>query len=128
MVTDDSEVGIDIEYVEPIKQIEDLFIHFSEKEKEYLLKKVGKEREIAFYEIWVIKESYVKAIGMGVSCSFSSFSISMDKKQPYIDSQNPPLWFFQLFSVKGGYKCSVCSKHQYVLAKPIYVKKEALLC
>lgn len=69
-----SPVGIDIEAILPIDlRIMNRF--FSNEETQFVLGHPNKERLVAFYNIWTMKESYVKYIGKGLSIPFNTFNI-----------------------------------------------------
>ncbi|CAI8733179.1 MULTISPECIES: 4'-phosphopantetheinyl transferase family protein [Bacillus] len=67
-------VGIDIEKIVPFN-LEIAKQLFSEIEYMDLLEKDEKERLSYFFELWTAKESYVKAVGKGLSIPLNSFSL-----------------------------------------------------
>ncbi len=70
-VFDEKEVGCDIEKIRPFsKEVANRCFH--EKEKEYL--KNASNMGEAFTRIWVYKESFLKALGSGISEELSSFA------------------------------------------------------
>ena len=100
-------VGCDIEKIRPRfgDGIAERF--FAENEKEYIKEQPDADKKTsAFYRIWTLKESYVKAVGKGVSAlPFSSFSVIADKnttveKKPFSLAE---------FDCIDGYACSVCA-------------------
>ena len=85
---DDDEVGVDIQRMRPI----DMGVaekNFSEKEYRDLIKKDGVERERRFYEIWTLKESFIKAVGQGLSLGLGTFSFEIRDEKILFESQNP---------------------------------------
>lgn len=102
-------VGIDVEQVREI-DIESVMSLFSESEQRWLASKGHNDKLDAFYDLWTLKESYVKAIGKGLSIPLHSFTIHTD---PSIalnaatgDEQE---WIFKRYNLVPGYKLSVCS-------------------
>lgn len=96
---DDAPVGIDVEKIKNI----DLDIakrFFSKKEYSALISLPKELQTKYFYKIWVLKESYIKAEGMGLSIPLNSFSL--------IDFQNMPHEFI-------GYKTNGYYFYQYSL-------------
>ncbi|WP_062491249.1 MULTISPECIES: 4'-phosphopantetheinyl transferase family protein [Paenibacillus] len=80
---DNSPIGIDIEIVKPI----DISIarrFFSTVEYKDIMKRTPTQREDYFYTLWTLKESYIKAIGKGLSIPLDSFSfrVKNDMKDP----------------------------------------------
>ena len=108
----DCSVGIDIEKNKGNRlkvakrfftreELDDLFAFSVEKEQiEY------------FYQLWTLKESYMKAIGKGISMSLSSFSF----KKFYTDfrlrySSEDMGYQFTTYKVHPDYACNLCSKY-----------------
>jgi 4'-phosphopantetheinyl transferase len=107
---DDEPIGIDIEKIQDIDlSIIDRF--FSIKEVMDIYSLPQKEQLPYFYDIWTLKESYIKAWGKGFSIPLDSFSIRvyMGGKVD-IDTHNSfKECCFKQFSIDDGYKLSVCS-------------------
>lgn len=70
----DGEVGIDIEKIQEMKGIADRY--FSEEEKQYIQMVTGDEQNKRVTQIWTLKESYIKYLGIGLSTGLDSFSIN----------------------------------------------------
>jgi 4'-phosphopantetheinyl transferase len=63
-VTRDHEVGIDIERVRPLPDLESIARRFFDPEDSGKLLELGEEERVsAFFRYWTRKEAYVKAIG-----------------------------------------------------------------
>jgi 4'-phosphopantetheinyl transferase len=61
------EVGIDIEYINPIASINELPIsYFSQTEQEEIKMLSGECQTRAFYKHWTRMEAYLKAVGIGL--------------------------------------------------------------
>lgn len=80
-VVSDREVGIDIQKIEkPNLQVAKRF--FAKKEYEYILNQPDeKSKTEAFYRIWTLKESFVKAVGVGINLPFDSFEFDMSEEK-----------------------------------------------
>ena len=71
-------VGIDIEYMrEDFATLEVAERFFSKDEFETLKAAPAEQRTRAFFNCWSRKESYIKAIGMGVSYPLDGFTVSL---------------------------------------------------
>jgi 4'-phosphopantetheinyl transferase len=71
-------LGVDIEVVRPMEDIEDLAArHFSEDEVRALLSYPPQERLRAFFRGWTRKEAFIKGLGRGLSVALDSFSVSL---------------------------------------------------
>lgn len=104
---DYDEIGIDVEEIgnSDISGIVTSF--FGDKEKEYIL---GKENETdRFYEIWTLKESFVKCIGKGLSMPFNKFNICVSNNiKVECEEINEEVFFKEI--ILKGYKLSLCYK------------------
>jgi 4'-phosphopantetheinyl transferase len=87
-------VGIDIEKIEPV-DYEIAKYYFSTEEVRFLMEKEGNERISYFYDLWTMKESYVKHAGMGLSV-------------PISEIEHGPCFYKQL-NVGHDYKMTACS-------------------
>jgi 4'-phosphopantetheinyl transferase len=62
----DREVGVDLELVSPIAVIEMAECHYTSAEQEELLALQDAARLSRFYELWTLREAYLKARGIGL--------------------------------------------------------------
>jgi 4'-phosphopantetheinyl transferase len=63
-----------------------------------------------FYEIWTLKESYIKCLGKGLSIPLKSFSISInDGIITVITEYENKEYMFKRFEVEQDYKIAACS-------------------
>lgn len=70
----DSEMGVDVEAIRPM-DFPSVYRAFSKNEIAQLNKEDIEQYPDLFYQIWTLKESYVKYLGLGLQYPFSSFSI-----------------------------------------------------
>lgn len=106
---DNAPIGIDIEMIKTISlDIANRF--FSKEEYMVIIKKDEQSRLDYFYSLWTLKESYVKAIGKGLSIPFNIFTIKQGISGIELETQNnqfPPL--FKQYFLGEKYKLSVCA-------------------
>lgn len=105
---DDKNIGIDIEAVKYIEYQEIAKSFFSKNEFDYIIKNNPDIQLNKFYEIWTLKESYIKCCGQGLSIPLSSFSIDIgqDANIELIDDNK---YKFKKFEIELGYKMALCS-------------------
>ncbi|WP_158602287.1 4'-phosphopantetheinyl transferase family protein [Cohnella endophytica] len=108
-VFDDRPVGIDIERVVPIDiTIVDHFLSKSEVEK--LRDQPADQMLVYFYKLWTVKESYIKAKGMGLSISLNSFSVEITNSVVLFHSlTDAEDWRFRQYFIGNDYEMAVCS-------------------
>ncbi|HLV36992.1 MAG TPA: 4'-phosphopantetheinyl transferase superfamily protein, partial [Spirillospora sp.] len=76
-------IGIDIERMRPLTDIETMMRHyFSQSECASLLALPQHLRVQGFYNCWTRKEAYIKAIGRGLSQPLDSFAVSLTPGKP----------------------------------------------
>ena len=75
----DSEVGIDIERIRPLPDLDDMIRrNFTDSEIRFINTK-PEERISRFFRFWTVKESYLKAIGEGMRLRPDSLEFSIEK-------------------------------------------------
>lgn len=109
---DDEEIGIDVEKIKDI----DLAIaqrYFSPKEYANLQEQPESNKYSYFFDLWSLKESYIKAAGMGLSLSLSSFSVLISDDGIELDTENDfSNCYFKQYDIDCGYKFSVCAQKE----------------
>ena len=118
---DDCEVGIDVEKIRPINtMIAKRF--FTAEEYDELLNKPSNEQTNYFFDLWTLKESYVKALGKGLLLPFNSFRIKIEDETISIekgkevkeefageDAVKGDNYSFKLYHIDNYNKMAVCS-------------------
>jgi 4'-phosphopantetheinyl transferase len=80
-VTRAADIGVDVEYVERKVEVMNVATHvFSVVEVEALEALSGEAQRERFFELWTLKEAYIKAIGKGLSAPLRA--ITFDPAQP----------------------------------------------
>jgi len=124
--TDSNYIGIDIELIKPIDfQIAQNY--FSKKEFSCFLNKKESDKLSYFYDLWTLKESYIKTIGKGLYLPLNSFSIIKENNSIYLISgkNNDTDFKFKQYNIDFRYKLSVCymNKHYTDSVKLISLNK-----
>lgn len=113
-------IGVDVEQIQEIDlkiaesffapiEVQDLFALPEEVRRDY------------FFTLWTLKESYIKAIGKGVSIPLDSFwfRVSADGEISFGSKDDQRDWKFCLYDFDTDYKLAVC-----VLKEPLPKKVE----
>jgi 4'-phosphopantetheinyl transferase len=80
---DDSEIGIDLEYIRQLPDAEKIAERtFSRREYLDLTSLPINQRTQAFYNCWTRKEAYIKALGYGLSLPTNQYAVSMAPGEP----------------------------------------------
>jgi len=68
-------LGVDLQRERPLHRA--VFRHFAPAERAWLEALPAPERERAFFDLWVLKESYLKAMGTGLSGGLDAVSFTL---------------------------------------------------
>ncbi len=111
---DNEPVGVDIEKIEPIKS-GIIKLTFSSHEQEIFKKMTSKEGLSYFFDIWTLKESYLKNIGRGIDYLPNRLSVQFDQSNVYIiTSEDFQKGYGRHYNMNMEYKAAVCSlKNQF---------------
>jgi 4'-phosphopantetheinyl transferase len=85
-----ADLGIDVE--DPARVVNHLEIgesFFAEAEISALRTASTERRSEVFFQIWTLKESYIKALGVGLSVPLSSFAFHLDVTAPDVAFRAP---------------------------------------
>lgn len=113
-IADTGALGIDVERMDPRTTWPGLARRFYSPREVATLEALATEQQLAgFYRIWTGKESFIKAIGRGLSFPLASFSVQGDPALPPQllavdnDAQAPQCWRMQTVSPADGYAATV---------------------
>ncbi|MGW5955813.1 4'-phosphopantetheinyl transferase family protein [Bacillus mycoides] len=117
-------VGIDIEKVSEIEALK-LANEFFSDEEFYDISSMNSDEQINyFYDIWTLKESYIKTIGKGLYIPLNSFSIKKESRTLISYKNIPKDCYFRQYSIEPNYKISACATReefpQDIIIKDIY--------
>jgi 4'-phosphopantetheinyl transferase len=101
-VTRESDIGVDVEHVDRHVQLLGVGRHvFSKREMAGLEALEGEDQRQRFFDLWTLKEAYVKATGKGLASPLRSITFSPDQVDPvpvHFDpevSDDPAAWCFR---------------------------------
>lgn len=113
---DDKDIGVDVEEIKNIDIIEIAQNYFTTKEFEYIINCDVEFQLNRFYEIWTLKESYIKCCGQGLSIPLASFSVEVDKYKniKVVRNNEYEEHTFKLFDIDLDHKLAVCSLNKKI--------------
>lgn len=125
------EIGVDVEMHHDI-DIKIAGSFFSREEAELLDRCNSRKDQLKlFFTIWSLKESYIKAIGKGLSCPLDSFAClpSQDGKQVSFHRYEEciPHRSFSLINIDPQYSCAVCCDQDVSITNLVLLSPELLL-
>lgn len=119
-IVSDTEIGVDVEDIERVTRadIDSLSSYFSPLEVAELKRLPKEEQKHRFFDCWTLKESYIKARGMGLSLSLSQFSFIFEENRLKGFVVEPELnddaanWQFWRLAVRARYRVAVAVKSE----------------
>jgi 4'-phosphopantetheinyl transferase len=124
-VTRTSLIGVDTELVRRKISLEVADHYFSPREVAALRSLTAALQGRRFLDLWTLKESYIKARGMGLSIPLNKFSFNLDENQSsVINFENdfddlPSRWRFYQLNPSNEYAAALCVERQ--TSKPLTV-------
>lgn len=109
-VTDDRQIGVDVERIRPDvtgEKIAERF--FCPREAATLRELPAEVRQQAFYTCWTRKEAYLKAIGKGITLRLDQFEVSVTPGEPAVllsingDPKEASYWSLKELAPEPGY-------------------------
>lgn len=117
--TDNQPIGIDIEEIQPI-DFQIAYSFFSRTEIEDIEEKTGNEKLLYFYDLWSLKESYIKMVGKGLSIPLDSFTCRVINDQFFFTSNDgEQSVYLKQYDLDPNYSLSVCQIHPN-FSKPVH--------
>lgn len=104
----DCDVGCDVEQVKPIS-LEIAKRHFFGSEYDAIASSDDSVRFETFYRFWTLKESFMKATGLGFELPLDGFRIDLGDRITVDQSVDDRNYRFIEYDPKDGYRCAVCS-------------------
>lgn len=124
----DSPVGVDVEQRKDRPGQERIARRLHEEEQRWLAARSSEERQRAFYDLWVRKESFMKAVGEGLRLPLNSFctveadgldgGCAVRVKQ----SVRGETYFLRQYELEGGdYSLAVCAQAMEFAPEPAWI-------
>lgn len=118
----DMEIGCDTEKITDI-DLEIAKRFFCGTEYEMIAKERTDEgKRDMFFRLWTLKESFVKATGLGMALPMNSFCIDINKdKILVLQNVSQEKYYFKEYDINDGYKYAVCGKSEQFEEKAEFV-------
>ena len=137
-VTRSFDLGVDVECIDRISRPMEIAGRFFSKSELEGLHTREEERQIRrFFELWTLKESYIKARGLGLSLPLDQFSFHLDSNGPATISfapgfdDNSQHWNFWRLLPKEGYQAALAvrspSRSEFNIAIHSAIPLESIL-
>jgi 4'-phosphopantetheinyl transferase len=104
------DVGVDVERLERRVQIDQLAASvFSDAERAALERLADDARRARFFELWTLKEAYIKAVGKGLALRLSAITLELEAAAPPRIAFAPPVdddpraWWLHVRQLAPGY-------------------------
>lgn len=107
----EARVGVDVEAVRPMemKAVAERF--FAEEEIRELASLSEGERAAGFFALWTLKESYLKALGRGLSKPLQSFCVRLENGPALVRcTDEPGPWGLASIPFEPGYAAAVAAE------------------
>lgn len=108
-------IGVDVEHTGRCNKTTDIAERFFSAEECAALRALPKASQHArFFDYWTLKESYIKARGMGLAIPLAQFSFHLSANKPIRISfsaqidDDPAAWSFRLFTPDSLHKLALC--------------------
>ncbi len=104
------QIGVDIEYIFPITEADQIFARFFSSHEYAKWQQLPKDqKQEAFFHCWTRKEAYIKARGEGLSLPLDQFNVSFAPGEPAAllassgTSDESSRWLLRAFQPGPGY-------------------------
>ncbi len=99
VIVSDKPIGLDIQCRGEREHMNIARLVFAEPEISYL--KCSQNADGDFYRLWCLKESYMKARGLGFSLAPKSFQFDISGEKIILNSDDSARWSFRLFNIES---------------------------
>jgi len=107
----DRAIGVDVEHHQENIDLSLAERYFTLREADYIRERPPEERAAAFFDLWTLKEAYIKARGMGLSIDLDQFGYEINPEiRVHMDScleDTPDRWRFFRFSPEADYHAAI---------------------
>ncbi|MBE5956385.1 MAG: 4'-phosphopantetheinyl transferase superfamily protein [Lachnospiraceae bacterium] len=107
-VISNQEAGCDVERIRDTDY--KVARHFFTTEENDMIEAAGLKKQEMFFRIWTLKESFLKATGLGMRIPLKDFYFSIDEDRICVyQNVNQASYYFKEYDLHDGYRYAVCS-------------------
>jgi len=103
-------IGVDIEHLRPMPDLEQIAARFFSERENVQLAKLAEEQKLeGFFTCWTCKEAFIKNLGEGLSYPLDQFDVDFNPEKPprlasiHSDPNEAGQWLLTSFPVADGY-------------------------
>lgn len=117
-LVDSFAIGVDVERLCRRTDLALAERYFAPSEAEWVFQQAEAEQLSAFLRVWTLKESFIKAIGTGLSTPLDSFAFEqIESERPAVTFRDPSLgraedWHFFVPDLEPGFIAAVAVAHR----------------
>ncbi len=133
-VTRHCEIGVDVEYTQRENNTIDIAeSYFSSEETRALFQLDESLQHNRFFDLWTLKEAYIKACSMGLSIPLNAFSYHFPSEGKVAISfaaernDHPDNWQFGQFDLPSSHKIAVAIQHQSKLKSNLSLSVKSIV-
>lgn len=106
-IAEDVEVGVDVEPIDPRHATDDVAQRVYGPNELLDLARAAQPVD-RFFERWTLKESWVKATGIGISDDLPGFELRIEPGRAFVERGDPRPWQFHWWTPRPLVKLAVC--------------------
>jgi 4'-phosphopantetheinyl transferase len=115
----DQPVGIDIEYIHSMKDMDDFALRFFTPDECALIRSLPMaQKQKTFFKLWTCKEAYLKAYGSGLTVPLNQVEVSFATEETASftsiggDREQAARWYLDIFNPVPGYQAALAVERQ----------------
>ncbi|WZX99268.1 4'-phosphopantetheinyl transferase superfamily protein [Bacillus sp. FSL W7-1360] len=110
---DETTVGVDVEQIHSIEELSLAKRFFDPAEAAQLSELSEKQRQERFFQLWSLKESYIKWKGTGLGTPLHSFRFMKEKGEWSFSNDHGDECFFHSIRLDDSHYMAVCTSKRY---------------
>lgn len=105
-------IGCDVEQIRPVEPALAKRFFCPEEQADIACQPTPEARYDRFFRYWTLKESFLKATGLGLSLPLNAFTILPEQTVSVIQSVDGYSYHFTEYTQLSGYRCALCAAEE----------------